>query len=778
MQSTSASDGTLHADRDLRDRHRSRLRPGAGAEPGRDRACRAAAGGRRCRASITQKKSTAILQIVTLTSPDGRYDSLYLAQLRDHQPEGRARAPAGRRRRQRLRRRPVQHAHLARSRTSCKARGLTPAGRDQRAPAAEPAGGRRPDRRAAGAAGPDVPVHAQRARPPRRRRASSRTSSSRPSPATAARSRACSDVGRVELGAQTYGQFFTLDGQPVGGHRDLPAAGRQRARRRATGCSGAMSELSRELPAGADLRHPVRHHDLRRAPRSTRSTRRCSRPAILVLIVILVFLQDWRATLVPGDHRAGHHHRRLRRHGGARLHRQPVDAVRASCSRSASWSTTPSSWSRAPRTTSSRACPRSDAAIRAMDELFGPIIGITLVLMAVFMPAAFLPGSTGQHLPRSSRWSSPRPRCSAPINAATLKPTQCALWLRRRCRRSGATSSIAPSTGSTTRAERGYVALVAAHGRAQRRLVIGGARPHRRARLSGFTRPADRLPADRGPGLPDRQRAAARRRLARAHRRRCWTGSSEIARKHARRRAGRHHRRHLGARRQRVALQRRRRLHHPRRLGASAAAAQDLLSLFTALNQSLGEIEEATASWCCRRRRSRASATPPAATMQVAAARRQLRPRQAAERASRRWSTNAADAVGPAARRDRAVPRDGAAIHRRGRPGQDPDARRVTVDQVFQALGGYLGSTYVDQFNKFGRTFQIYVQADAQYRAARRGHQPAERAQQRRRHDPARHAGRRSRRPIGPSLISLYNLYPSATIIGAAGARRLSRARR
>ncbi|MGL1733518.1 efflux RND transporter permease subunit, partial [Vibrio parahaemolyticus] len=37
-----------------------------------------------------------------------------------------------------------------------------------------------------------------------------------------------------------------------------------------------------------------------------------------------------------------------------------------------------------------------DAAIRAMDQLFGPIIGITLVLMAVFLPAAFLPGITGR----------------------------------------------------------------------------------------------------------------------------------------------------------------------------------------------------------------------------------------------------------------------------------------------------------------------------------------------------------------------------------------------
>ncbi len=38
------------------------------------------------------------------------------------------------------------------------------------------------------------------------------------------------------------------------------------------------------------------------------------------------------------------------------------------------------------------------------------------------------------------------------------------------------------------------------------------------------------------------------------------------------------------------------------------------------------------------------------------------------------------------------------------------------VDQVFSALSGYLGSAYVDQFNKFGCTFQIYVQADSQFR--------------------------------------------------------------
>src|SRR6185295_9060578 len=38
-------------------------------------------------------------------------------------------------------------------------------------------------------------------------------------------------------------------------------------------------------------------------------------------------------------------------------------------------------------------------------------------------------------------------------------------------------------------------------------------------------------------------------------------------------------------------------------------------------------------------------------------------------------------------------------------------AMHVSLDQVFAALGSYLGSSYVDQFNKFGRVLQIYVQA-------------------------------------------------------------------
>src|SRR3989454_10164359 len=70
-----------------------------------------------------------------------------------------------------------------------------------------------------------------------------------------------------------------------------------------------------------------------------------------------------------------------------------------------------------------------DAAISAMDALFGPIIGITLVLMSVFLPAAFLPGLTGRMYAQFALVIAATALISA-VNAATLKPTQCAMWLR------------------------------------------------------------------------------------------------------------------------------------------------------------------------------------------------------------------------------------------------------------------------------------------------------------------------------------------------------------
>src|SRR6185312_15487207 len=112
-----------------------------------------------------QKKSTSILLFVTLTSPDKKYDSLYLSNyatinIRDELSR------AGRRQRHGVRRRAILHAHLARSK---QAAGAQPdaAGRHPGGPAAESAGHRGPGRNAADAARPGLPGHPQCQRPPR-----------------------------------------------------------------------------------------------------------------------------------------------------------------------------------------------------------------------------------------------------------------------------------------------------------------------------------------------------------------------------------------------------------------------------------------------------------------------------------------------------------------------------------------------------------------------------------------------------------------------------------
>src|SRR5262249_32281032 len=74
-----------------------------------------------------------------------------------------------------------------------------------------------------------------------------------------------------------------------------------------------------------------------------------------------------------------------------------------------------------------------EAAIQAMGELTGPVLGITLVLTAVFLPASVLPGVTGRMF-RQFALVIAAPALISALNALTLKPTQCALYLRPRAR--------------------------------------------------------------------------------------------------------------------------------------------------------------------------------------------------------------------------------------------------------------------------------------------------------------------------------------------------------
>ena len=136
-----------------------------------------------------------------------------------------------------------------------------------------------------------------------------------------------SDVGRVELGAQTYGQVFTLDGRPSAGLAIFQSPGAN-ALNVGNEVGKRMRELSREFPQ--DLTYGIPFDTTKFVRASVNEVYKTLFEAgILVLIVILFFLQDWRATLVPATTVPVTIIGAFAAHGGDGLHRQHVDAVRA-----------------------------------------------------------------------------------------------------------------------------------------------------------------------------------------------------------------------------------------------------------------------------------------------------------------------------------------------------------------------------------------------------------------------------------------------------------------
>ena len=127
------------------------------------------------------------------------------------------------------------------------ARGLTPQDVIQSLQQQSHAGDRRPDRHAAGAVRAVVPVHAQRATAGSttpRQFANVIVKTGSAGEITRVR-----DIGRVELGAQTYGQVFTLDGRPSAGLAIFQSPGAN-ALNVGNEVGSRMRELSARVSAG------------------------------------------------------------------------------------------------------------------------------------------------------------------------------------------------------------------------------------------------------------------------------------------------------------------------------------------------------------------------------------------------------------------------------------------------------------------------------------------------------------------------------------------------
>src|ERR1700750_1265 len=235
------------------------------------------------------------------------------------------------------------------------------------------------------------------------------------------------DVGWVELGAQTYSQIFSLNKQPATGIGVFQSPGAN-ALEVEHAVEKKMAELAKAFPQG--IKYDTPFDTTKFVNASIKEVYKTLIEAgLLVLIVILVFLQDWRAMLVPAT-------------------TVPVTIIGAFAGMAALGFTIHLSTLFAivlaigivvddaivvvegAAHNIERGMNGHDAAIKAMDALFAPIIGITLVLMAVFLPAAFLPGLTGRMYAQFALVIAATALLSA-INAATLKPTQSAMWLRR-----------------------------------------------------------------------------------------------------------------------------------------------------------------------------------------------------------------------------------------------------------------------------------------------------------------------------------------------------------
>ena len=258
------------------------------------------------------------------------------------------------------------------------------------------------------------------------------------------------DVARVELGGKGYDQYFLLSGRlrdltrtgkaAAGEDTDIklnakPVAGMAvfmlpgaNALEVAKLVKNKMKELRKTFPPGLEYNIPlditsyieVSIHEVYWT---------IIEAGVLVLLVILVFLQDFRALLVPaaagpvtiiGAFAAmaalGFSVNMLTLFGLVLAIGIVVDDAIVIVEGAAHGV--------------ERGMTARDATLKAMDELTGPIIGITLVLMSVFLPTIFLGGITGQIYRQFALTIAATAVISA-ITAMTLSPVQCDQWLRK-----------------------------------------------------------------------------------------------------------------------------------------------------------------------------------------------------------------------------------------------------------------------------------------------------------------------------------------------------------
>src|SRR5271166_3176252 len=234
------------------------------------------------------------------------------------------------------------------------------------------------------------------------------------------------DVARVELGSQDYTMVTRLNGKPgaIIGVYPLPGSNAVQA---ADGLRKLMAQMKERFPTDLDYAVTLDTTDAVRAGMKE-IVITLAIAFVLVILVVYLFLQDWRATLIPllavpvslvGTFAVfplfGFSINTLSMFGLVLAIGLVVDdaiVVVEGVQRHIEEGLAP-----------------KDAAHKAMEELSGPVIGIALVLTAVFVPTVFIPGITGRLYQQFALTIAISVIVSA-FNALTLSPALGAMLLR------------------------------------------------------------------------------------------------------------------------------------------------------------------------------------------------------------------------------------------------------------------------------------------------------------------------------------------------------------
>ncbi|WP_288253636.1 efflux RND transporter permease subunit [uncultured Hydrogenophaga sp.] len=234
------------------------------------------------------------------------------------------------------------------------------------------------------------------------------------------------DVARLEMGAADYSLRSLLNNQPAVGMGVFQAPG-SNALEISSQVRATMAELQQHMPEGVEFRIAYDPTQFVRASIDSVITTLLEAIALVVLVVIL-FLQTWRASIIPllavpvsvvGTfavlHLLGFSINALSLFGLVLAIGIVVDDAIVVVEN-------------VERNIEAGLSPR-EATYRAMREVSGPIIAIALVLVAVFVPLAFISGLTGQFYKQFAVTIAISTVISA-INSLTLSPALAALLLK------------------------------------------------------------------------------------------------------------------------------------------------------------------------------------------------------------------------------------------------------------------------------------------------------------------------------------------------------------